>query len=479
MKPSSSIGPTAHGTLCVVGACVVGYFLSLQLGQPSEIARMVSIALLLGIAGSFLLDWRKGLRNLIRVDVFAFLAFYFLTFFEFLFPQGRFDFMVIPEDVVEAMHLLIAGLLAMAIGRHLSIFPKGILDRVAQVEMRSGDFLVVFFLAAILNFFPSLMVVNYNPFAWFEQTLLPRFSRVGGRGQLGGLSTLVNELQLLGYIVPPLAGLIMARAKEYKVLTLVMVGLVLLLLWYSAFSSGTRNIFAVQVAGFFAGFFLMQRRLRLKIIIPTILVVGVLFVVLADHMLAFRNMGLGQYVEGGYYKPEYKEFQQEYLGDGLSFAEETEEGYFVDYNLWSLSLLVSAFPEAHDFIGWNMPFVALTKPVPRALWPGKPVDFEVGLEEAAGIEQMTIAVTWVGEAFIAGGLVWTIGIGLLIGAFCGYWNHLARYLHSPFALIVFASGFYATLLLMRSLIFFTTALLPSMALIIMGLVIHHKRKGAV
>jgi hypothetical protein len=88
---------------------------------------------------------------------------------------------------------------------------------------------------------------------------------------------------------------------------------------------------------------------------------------------------------------------------------------------------------------------------------------------------MTIAVTWVGEAFLGGGVLWTLIIGLMIGAFCGWWNHLANYLHSPFALIVFASGFYATLLLMRSLVFFTTALLPSIALIVMGIFIHKQR----
>ena len=48
-------------------------------------------------------------------------------------------------------------------------------------------------------------------------------------------------------------------------------------------------------------------------------------------------------------------------------------------------------------------------------------------------------------------------------------------MHSPFALIVFASGFYAVLLLMRSLMFFTTALLPSLALIAMGVFLYNYR----
>lgn len=473
MKVPDQVKPSGAGTLAILVACAAGYALSFTGESPSDMARRVSIALLIGIGASYLLDWRYGLRNLLRVDVFALLAFYFLTFFEFLFPQERFNLMVVPEDVVEATHLFLTGLAAMVIGRHLRIFPQGILDTVAGVKMRGGDFLTIFFLAAFLSFLPQLMAVNFNPIEWFEQTLRPRFSRAWGRARFGSLSTLLHELQLLGYIVPPLGGLIFAKAKEYKKGVLVVVGIIVLITWYSAFSSGTRNIFAVQVAGFFAGYFVVQRHIRLKIVIPTALVVGIAFVVLAEHMLEFRNMGLGRYVEEGYYKSSYKEFEDAYLAGGID--EEEEEGYFVDYNLWALSLLMPVLPEIHDHIGWNMPFVALTKPVPRALWPGKPVGFKVGLEEAAGIEQMTIAVTWVGEAFLAGGALWTLGIGLLIGAFCGYWNTLANHLTSPFALIVFASGFYAILLLMRSLVFFTTALLPSIALVVLGLFIQHNR----
>jgi hypothetical protein len=474
MKIPARIAPTVPGTLVILISCVIGYMLSFQNGTPSEMLRRISVVLILGIFGSYLLDWRKGLRNLIRVDVFALLAFYFLTFFEFLFTQTQFDIVVIPTDVVTAVHLLLAGLAAMVIGRHLDVFPKGILDRIGAVQMQKGDFLLIFFGATFLNFLPMLLAVDFNPVAWFEETLKSRFNRAWARGQLGNLSSLLHELQLLGYVMPPVAGLIFARWRAYKKSALVFVGFFLLLLWYTAFSGGTRNIFAIQIAGFFAGYFIIQPKLRLKVIIPAVLTVGVLFVVLSDHMLSFRSMGLGDYVKYGYYKAEYKEFEEDYLGD--AYQAEPESGYFVDYNVHRLSQLVAAVPYVHDHIGWNMPWVALTKPIPRAFWPGKPLGLKVGLEEAVGAEGYTVAVTWVGEAYLAGGLLWIVPIGLIIGAFCAFWNYLANFLHCPFALIVFASGFYATLLLMRSLMFFTTALLPSIALVVLGMILYHNRR---
>ena len=469
------VKPNPQGTGALLVACVVGYFLTFQDATPSRMLQLISFALLAGMGISFLLDWRLGLRNLLRVDVFALLSFYFLTYFEFLFPQGRFDMLVIPDDVVTAARLTLAGFATMVVGRHMSILPRKWLDPIGEIKMRPGHFLVLFFGATFLNFLPQLLAVDFNPVDWFQETLKPRFGKAWGRGQYGDLAALLHEFQLLGYVMPPIAGLIFARRKDYAFPALIIVGLCLLLLLWVAFSNGTRNVFAIQVASFFAAYFILQDRLRLKLVIPSIAVVGILFVVLADMMLEFRNIGLERYIEEKRYTASYEAIEKEYLPIDRS---ETASGYFVDYNLWRLSQIVAAIPGIYDFIGWNMPYVALTKPIPRALWPDKPLDFEVGLEEAIGAEGLTIAVTWVGEAYIAGGLLWIIPIGVLIGAFCGFWNELARFIRSPFALIVFASGFYAVLLLMRSLIFFTTALLPPIALIIMGFILYKSRQSA-
>jgi hypothetical protein len=275
--------------------------------------------------------------------------------------------------------------------------------------------------------------------------------------------------------MPPIAGLIFARRNDYSRLTLIFVLLALLVLWFVAFCSGTRNILGVQMAGFLGGYLITEKKLRLSRIVILGGAIGITYIILAAMMLDFRNVGLGDYLEEGQYQAGYKEIENNYRG---SIIEEKSSGYFVDYNLWRLSQMVGVFPDVYDFIGWNMPFVALTKPIPRAFWPEKPTNLKVGLGESIGVQGYTIAVTWIGEAYVAGGVWWIVPIGLMIGAFCRFWNHLASYLQSPFPLIVFASGFYAILLLMRSLMFFTTALLPSLALIVMGAVIHnHRRLG--
>src|ERR1700676_4702911 len=58
------------------------------------VARSAAIGCGLSLGLSLLFEARKGMANLLRADVVAMLALYFLLFFEFLFPQSKFDELV-------------------------------------------------------------------------------------------------------------------------------------------------------------------------------------------------------------------------------------------------------------------------------------------------------------------------------------------------------------------------------------------------
>ena len=468
--------PNPLGTLVILVACLISYAISFVDALPSEIATRVSLIWIVAIFISFLAELKAGLRNLIRVDIFALLSLYFFIYFEFLFPQSGFDALVSQSDTAKAIQLTLFGLGAIVIGRHIGPESYKSLRFIGNIQMQPRDFLLLFSGAFILAHLPQWVAVGFNPFAWLGDLLKPRFSQSWSRGKYGDLSTLLHELQLIGYVLPPIGGVILARWREYSKFAVFLVGAGLLVLWFVAFAEGTRYVFGIKLAGFLGGYMIVQKKLRFWRVVTLSWIVAATFIVLADMMLDFRGIGLGQYVEEGRYRPAYQKFEEQY-GNSPG-AQDEENSYFVDYNLWRISQMVAAFPALYDYIGWNMPFVALTKPIPRAFWPGKPMDLKVGLEEAIGASGYTIAVTWIGEAYVAGGIPWIVAIGLLIGIFCRYWNQLAEYMHSTFPLIVFASGFYAVLLLMRSLMFFTTALLPSIALVLMGLLIYKNRSRA-
>ena len=469
-----NIKPTWPGTVVICAACVVGWFVNHEADTAYAAARGVSFLLLVAIVISILSDWRSGLRNLVRSDIFALLALYFLLYFEFLFPQPNFEVFAIFEHVQTSIDMTLAGFVALSLGRHVSFGHWNPFVFTGKVNLKPTDYVVVLLGAFFISNLSQWVSVGFNMAEWFSEMLEPRFSRPWSRGRYGDASALLSELSLLGYLVPPLAGLIFAKRKEVNVLSLVLVTICLGLMLFKGFTDGTRNVLAVYLAGFAGGYFLVNRKIKVLHVGVGGICMMVLFVIMSNYMLEFRNMGLRRYVEEGRYKPSYREF---YGGVTGSYSEETESTYFVDYNLHTMSLLVAVFPSNFDYLGWNLPYVAITKPIPRVLWSSKPTGLEVGMEEAIGAKGMTVAASFIGEAYISYGLAGIVLTGLVLGAFCGWWNKLALQLHSPLSLAIYTSGFFAILITMRSLMFFTTAILPSLALLLFARILYSHQQS--
>ena len=69
---------------------------------------------------------------------------------------------------------------------------------------------------------------------------------------------------------------------------------------------------------------------------------------------------------------------------------------------------------------------------------------------------------------MSGGLLAVLAIALFFGAITGWWNFLASSRNSELGILIYASGFFAAVISMRSLFVFTTALLPTVAALLIG-----------
>jgi len=69
---------------------------------------------------------------------------------------------------------------------------------------------------------------------------------------------------------------------------------------------------------------------------------------------------------------------------------------------------------------------------------------------------------------MSGGMFTTLIIALIFGALTGWWSYLASPKNSELGILIYASGFFATVISMRSLFVFTTALLPTVAALVIG-----------
>ncbi|HEY9698681.1 MAG TPA: O-antigen polymerase [Trichocoleus sp.] len=452
----SSIAPEEHlpphasfaSTTVFIAGLIVATIFSATDQTPTTMASTAAVVVGISLLLSIWLDYKRGLRNLFRADLLCLAALYALTLLEFLFPQEGFDERVTLEQTVKALHLVFIGMGGLAIGRHL-VALKPIQSSWLNFSNISNKALFqMLLMAAFLGYLHMLISVNFDIFRMIDAMLGPRFSEPWSRGRLGGATSLISELALMLSAIPPLAGVIWNRRQSFSVFQLFIVFILFALTLFQGFSGGTRNVFASYLIAFLIGYLLTLPQYSFKnTIIPILIALGILFYA-SDHMLAFRQIGLRNYI-----------LNEAYINN-------TPETFAVDYNLWAIGLLADAFPEQHDFLGLEIIVWSIVKPIPRFFWPGKPEGLSVSIEEIAGAEGWTVAATYLGEAYMMAGIFGVIGVSLFFGALAGWWNRMALQSQSAYAMVVYALGFFALGVTMRSMFWLTTLILPIVALVV-------------
>jgi oligosaccharide repeat unit polymerase len=441
--------PSIEGTICFLGGLFLAYMSYTNEKTSAGMAQVVAV-----YAGSaFLLstyfDGRKGLYNLLRTDLMCLIGIYALTLLEFLFPQPIFDQLATPTQTKIALDVVMVGMGALSVGRHL-VKPTPIASKWLNLaDISSRSIFRLFTISACLAYFYMLMTVQFNPVALIHGMIGPRFSEPWGRGYLGGWKDLLYELNLFSYAIPPLAGVIWNRRTSFSIGQRVFVAACLTLALFHGFAGGTRNIFVTYVSTLLMGYLISLRKHTFRNTVLPILVAVLIGGYASYHMLAFRMVGLQYYVTHKVYAIEKK-------NDTLA----------VDYNLASLGKVADALPARHPFLGLEVLTWALVKPIPRAMWPSKPVGLSVSIEELVGAKGWSVAATYLGESYMMGGMFGVIGMSLFFGAVAAWWNRMAMQQQSDYALVVYALGFFAAGLTMRSMFWFTTAILPVIAMIV-------------
>lgn len=107
-----------------------------------------------------------------------------------------------------------------------------------------------------------------------------------------------------------------------------------------------------------------------------------------------------------------------------------------DNNMYLLCLMVQGYPERYPFEGFDVFFTVLLNPIPRAIWPGKPVLIgEKDLSQQSlfvldgpvymGTTSLSYSV--VGDAYLAGGVIGLFVYGLFYGIFLLFFDGITCY----------------------------------------------------
>jgi len=456
--------PNVIGSIgCLVGLAITALFL--QGTTPEDVARFAAYGVLISLGFSMAMDLRRGIQNVVRTDVMAIMSLYFLTLAEFLVQQGQYNAVAGMASTRTAALACIWAYAGLVAGRHL-IPPtrKHPLQSLFQQAVPSSVLFSIFWACVLIGYLNMLVSVHFNVVEMVEYFILPRFTQPWQRGRLGDWKAMLYELDMLLYLVPPLGGILIAQRRRHPPLQVFLAGLGVVFTLFYGFSSGTRNIFASYLVTFLIGYCFAASKRQTKEVVALTVICAVSMVFATKVMLDFRDVGLLDYVRQGYYKE----------------ASHTQEGQTlaVDNNLYAISRVAEYFPQHHDYTNFEIPYLAVIHPIPRVLWPGKPEGMSITVEDIFGADGWTVATSVVGEEYIMHGFVAIFLMSVFFGACCAWWNLLASPKNSEFGILVYASGFFSAVITMRSMNWFSTALLPTLAGLVLGwlLLLRHRQK---
>lgn len=437
---------SASSIVMLLGLAVT--YLFLPTGSAVSVFHTAAIGAAFAIGLGFLVE-AKNVRSLIRTDVLMILGLFGLTLIEFFFPQEALRGMLTASSATRGVEALFLGFAGIIVGRHFVSSPRAPSIMMPTVDWNAKTLFRIYLVAFFAGFIHMLWSVGFDPIELVTQMLRPRFSQPWSRGALGGaLDMLAVLANLLLYLVPAIAGAALAQPARFTPFQKTIFVLGLLFTLFSGFASGTRNVFCLYVIIFVIAYVLRRPNITWKRVTLLSAMAAALLYLAAYYMLQFRTVGLENYIEHGH-------------AAGAGYRKET---LFIDNNLPVISRLTDLFPDRYNYVGMEFAIFALLRPVPRALWPSKPEKLSLSTEDALGLEGLTISSTFVGEAYMMGGLIAVAIVGLILGGLAGWWNRFGLQLNSNVAIVLYASGFFAAVISMRSLLFATTAMLPTIAL---------------
>ncbi len=326
------------------------------------------------------------------INVLSFAVIYWL----FLDPiQGLYALPVESFTPVTLFAMTAAFLIGSTLGMHSRIsLPKRTLHWLTVLSWTRTSLFWTMCSCWALQMSFYLWKSNWDPGLFVSSLFLGRGMQPWSRGALGDESAFVEALTYFGYIMPSL--LVMLGRKSRRLIDpLFLIGTVLT--GFSLFcigSDGSRRLagFAVVAALFL--YFMSDRITRGTLSITnvklwikyglTTVAVGVLLNLMLETRGSWSN--------------------SEFTGERLY------SGIYVDDNFLRMCQVIEAVPRYADFVGLQPIFFALARPIPRALWPGKPVSPGFTIHEYLGITEASLSTGLIAELFTCFGW-YTVALG--------------------------------------------------------------------
>lgn len=218
-----------------------------------------------------------------------------------------------------------------------------------------------------------------------------RWSAPWARGQLGGWGSFIDQMPYFGYVLPSLTALLITRQGLMRLTSLIAVTCSLIMLLFLS-QGGGRRLIGVTMGAALLVWLLTHPGFRVKTLL-VIAVGGVAMAWASQFMLNIRTGGIDYFLESG--------SSYDYL--------------HVDDNFLRLAQVIDMVPAEHPYVGTGQLVYTLVRPVPRVLWPDKPVDPGFDLAAEVKIKGVSLSTSIIGEWYLSYGWLAVIGGGWLHG----------------------------------------------------------------
>jgi oligosaccharide repeat unit polymerase len=274
---------------------------------------------------------------------------------------------------------------------------------------------------------------DFDPVRMVDGLLTDRFSAPWSRGAEGGWGAFIDHLSYFGYLSPTLTVVLVQRLGRWsdpRVFICIVMSVVITLFLMQG--GGRRVIGTMYGAALMCWMLQHGGRLKARHLFAMIGAAAALLVVM-EVMLEFRSSGFSRF-----FQSEDIEIQTTTLR--------------VDDNFLRLCQLIDLIPARYPFVEEKQYTWTLVRPVPRVLWPGKPLNPGFDLGEAVGKRGTSLTSSVIGEFYMSYGWV-TIALGgLLYGILAGACSRVLMLSDKPARLVVYGLSAIAIFTGLRSMI---------------------------
>src|SRR5215471_4941989 len=235
-------------TSILVCIALLATYLLLPHDRATSIYFTAAIGVMVSVGGGLFLETGGKLHSLIRTDVLMLVALYGLTLVEFFFGQDELNEFLSPEQAMHGVEALFLGFAGLVIGRNFVVRSPRQGASMVIVQLRPSAVFNLYVGAFCFSYFYMLLAVDFDPAELIHEMMGPRWSQAWSRGDLGGWQTILGTLSaLVLYLIPSIAGCILADWRRHSAAQLAFVGFGVAFTPFYTFSGGTRSTFAITV----------------------------------------------------------------------------------------------------------------------------------------------------------------------------------------------------------------------------------------